>query len=501
MAGLVCPFEGCIYAIPEVDPALAAAFLTTHALGHKTKDTPAVRAEKVRRPDITSAGSTESWLYFRTRWRAYVRATKIAGPDLVVQLLECCDDKLRKDMTRNAGGAVQLEDMSEEEVFTSMKALAVREENPKVARVALTRMKQDRDEPVRAYAARLRGQASVCKFTKPCTACGAITDQSEERVADAICVGLADAEIQADLLKDPNQNMSVEETLRFVEIRASGKRSATSLSTVHVVEELEDSQGGEAVGSSYKRQKATPQRATPQRDTHPTTTPTRRVESPQQTCGYCGGRGHGRRESARVRQAECPAYGKVCRTCNKENHTSKMCRSRHVEFENAVSDRVCDLTTTGPRPKRAVLEHHIYDRKSKVWIKRRSKPQPFIQLRVDLNPCDYKTLGHPLKGGNRVTTTEAMADTGCQSCLAGADMLRRLGLKREDLIPVNLNMHAANDNNLPIQGATILRLTSKTSGRSTRQMVYITTNVRKMYLSREACTDLGIIPNHSHWAT
>ena len=104
-------------------------------------------------------------MYFQSRWGDYVRATKLtAGPDRVIQLLECCDEQLRRDLTRNAGGT--LAGGTEEETLAAIKRLAVREENVMVARVALHHMKQDRDESVRAFAARLRGQAGVCKYTK-----------------------------------------------------------------------------------------------------------------------------------------------------------------------------------------------------------------------------------------------------------------------------------------------------------------------------------------------
>ena len=96
-----------------------------------------------------------------------------------------------------------------------------------MARVALSRMTQDRGEPIRAFAARLRGQAEVCRFTKKCPGCDRISNQGEERVADQLCVGLADAEIQEDLLKHPDQSMSVEDTIRFVEVRAAGKKVST----------------------------------------------------------------------------------------------------------------------------------------------------------------------------------------------------------------------------------------------------------------------------------
>ena len=85
--------------------------------------------------------------------------------------------------------------MAEADLLKAIRALAVREENPKVARVALSRMSQDRGEPVRAFAARPCGQVEVCQFTKKCAGCDRISNQGEERVADQLCIGLADAEI------------------------------------------------------------------------------------------------------------------------------------------------------------------------------------------------------------------------------------------------------------------------------------------------------------------
>ena len=201
-----CPYPDCDFSTPEyVDPAIAAVVLSTHAIIHSR----AVKAKPapVKRPEISSGGTTEGWSYFLTRWRSYSQAVELQGKDTTIQLLECCDTKLRRDVTRNCVGPLHLEDFTEENLLKAIRALAVREENPKVARVALSRMMQDRGEPIRSFAARLRGQAEVCRFTKKCTNCDQICDQGEERVADQLCIGLADAEIQEDLLKHPNQDM------------------------------------------------------------------------------------------------------------------------------------------------------------------------------------------------------------------------------------------------------------------------------------------------------
>ena len=136
--------EGCTYSTPDQEAVIAAALLNAHTTTHQAQGpAQAARVEKVKRPEISSAGTTEDWVYFQSRWGDYVRATKLVGPDRVIQLLECCDEQLRRDLTRNAGGT--LAGGTEEETLAAMKALAVREENIMVARVALHHMKQDRD--------------------------------------------------------------------------------------------------------------------------------------------------------------------------------------------------------------------------------------------------------------------------------------------------------------------------------------------------------------------
>ncbi|VDH93756.1 Hypothetical predicted protein [Mytilus galloprovincialis] len=189
---------------------------------------------------LAKAGTSEEWAYFESRWSAYVETTKIAGRDKVVQLLECCDEQLRKGLTRSAGGS--LTNKSVQEVLAAIKKLAVREENTMVARVTLHNMRQDRDEPVRSFCARLRGQAGVCKFFIQCPTCNTHVNYTDTIIRDVLARGISDPEIQLDLLGDKNQDMTLEEVTQFVEAKDSGKRSASRLL---------DSQTVQAASSSY----------------------------------------------------------------------------------------------------------------------------------------------------------------------------------------------------------------------------------------------------------
>ena len=86
MPSIRCPIEGCEYQTPEVEAVLAAALMTVHVTSHKQPDsnTSAARAEKVKRPSISSAATTEEWLYFKSRWSDYVRATRLDGTDKII---------------------------------------------------------------------------------------------------------------------------------------------------------------------------------------------------------------------------------------------------------------------------------------------------------------------------------------------------------------------------------------------------------------------------------
>ena len=61
---------------------------------------------------------------------------------------------------------------------------------------------------------------------------------------------------------------------------------------------------------------------------------------------------------------------------------------------------------------------------------------------------------------------------------------------------VSMQMQAANSNSIEILGAVILRLTGKSKSNeiyTTKQMVYVTKDSNKLFLSREACIALYMI--------
>ena len=112
-----------------------------------------------------------------------------------------------------------------------------------VARVHLHSMHQDHDETVRSFNDDLHGQAGACKFSIKFPSCNVDVNYTEAILCDVLTCGIADTEIQLDLLGDKNQKMTLEEISQFVEAKEAGKRSACHLLV---------SQGAEAAhGSTY----------------------------------------------------------------------------------------------------------------------------------------------------------------------------------------------------------------------------------------------------------
>ena len=208
--------------------------------------------------------------------------------------------------------------------------------------------------------------------------------------------------------------------------------------------------------------------------------------NPRATCSFCGQQGHGEQERTAIRRAHCPAYGTTCSACGRSNHTPQMCWQTSAENESAVSEELNTMSE-------GVLPHQSWDSSEQRWIQRRSPPQPLIEVTISTHRSDYRAHGHTLRHETTRLPTTAMADTGCQSCLAGPQLMKALHLTEADLIPACLVMHSASGTNLPILGAALTRIAVQSTGQHTRQMLYFSSIATKLYLSLATCQDLGLI--------
>ena len=428
---------------------------------------------------MSKESTSEDWEYFITRWDAYKTATRIVDHDATLQLLECCEDSLRKDLHRSHSNIAMA---TEIDALTAIKALAVKAEISMVSRMTLLTMTQDREEGVRSFAARLRGQAKICKFSKKCSHSPfEAVKYTDDMVRDALIRGLGDSDIQQDVLGHNDQDMTLEDSIKFIEAKEAGKRSQATLQNPSA-----------ATVSSYKQT---------DKDQHVV------------KCRNFGKPGHDDGRDTPARKKKCKAWDKICSKCDKKNHFANVCRSKpkriggnttkDVDEPNTVFHKMCNISVactvishvTGQQA--VVLDHHIFDDRNS-WFTRRSPPQPTVSLTARAHTKDYEELGYRLHTRTRQVTIAMTADTGCQSVLVGIKLIHRLGFKKSALIPVKTKTSAVNRDAIPILGAVILRLSGKSgSGKviETAQDCYVTDVIEGAYFSREACTTLGILPS------
>ena len=132
----------------------------------------------------------------------------------------------------------------------------------------------------------------------------------------------------------------------------AGKRSASRLLLPQATDAV--------AGSSYRKQKKPSTKGPPPKN--------------QDTCTYCGTKGHGKKPPTKIRRTECPALGTKCNHCGKDHHFEKVCWNKepmkNAGHEDAISDALCEITSTD-KAKGITLDHHVFDQSTQKMVTRR----------------------------------------------------------------------------------------------------------------------------------
>ena len=141
-----------------------------------------------------------------------------------------------------------------------------------------------------------------------------------------------------------------------------------------------------------------------------------------------------------------------------------------------------------------VLDHHIFHSPD-GWKRSESIAHPTLLLRLTTNHADYDHIGAACPSVMPSFVT-GVTDTGAQSCLWSLQDFYRCGFKDCDLLPVRRTMVAANSEEIKIVGAIFVRI-SGVDAIGTKHtapiIAYVSPSTQKLYLSREALIQLGVI--------
>ena len=112
------------------------------------------------------------------------------------QLFQCASQGLGDSLLKSDAEIVS---KPLQELLSAMRRLAVIPVATGVLRSDLMQMRQLRDKPFRAFAARVRGKADRCAFTIDCT-CGLKINYMDHMIRDTLLNGIADDEICREIL-------------------------------------------------------------------------------------------------------------------------------------------------------------------------------------------------------------------------------------------------------------------------------------------------------------
>ena len=249
-------------------------------------------------------------------------------------------------------------------------------------------------------------------------------------------------------------------------------------------------------------------------------------------CSGCGSSQHG--PYNRNRSKQCKAYGKTCAKCGKNNHFTTICKSTTTttkaiessteteQDEPSVNGFVTGmLATTMTSPSSAApgvnsmrrtaksnvncipIPHHIYDKEMREWKKRSPRSSPTIEISLSVDRQAYKDLQlnmpdfvkRPGAGHSRARI--GTLDSGAQLTVMNETELQALGVKRESIFPLALSVNTVTKSSIDLVGGIFLIISAfdekSKMKRISRQLCYISKSVAGIYLSEEACIDLGYI--------
>lgn len=457
------------------------ALSSTNALSQQSGSS---KGQRPTRPTISKGINYESWSYFVTKWQRYKHLAQLQPNDIPFQLIECCDDDLQLSLDR-AGH--DLTNLSEDDSLDIIRRYAVKAENTLLNRLALTDMKQMHDEEAIHFAARLRGQSKSCDYNIQCTNCNRITSYADQAIIDQLCKGLADQDIQQELLTRHHREMSVDETIQFVATRETGKRCHAQL----------------FAGTTSK---ISPYRASKNQLMQPKAMQSKDTVNSNKPCVWCGKTGHGERDHDN-RKEFCPASGKTCNNCMKRGHFATVCKGKKnttsanldmIEEPNDISYlghiSTMEISHVHDINNKSCAIPHMEHTDNTGWINKTSQSDPIINLKIETCQAPYLKLGMHFPHSKSVILP-TVADTGARTTVAGKYLLDALGLRKSNLFSVKQRLCGANNSSLKLLGGLFLQLSSVNDPSvSTHVLCYIQEdNPGKFYLSRTACEQLGII--------
>ena len=132
------------------------------------------------------------------------------------------------------------------------------------------------------------------------------------------------------------------------------------------------------------------------------------------------------------------------------------------------------------------------------WARVRVEDHPEVLVKIEPDNDGYEELQlerrPPPK--HKATQANALVDTGAQMVVMGIRTVYGMGLGKKHIMPVGMTIKAANTGGLKLLGGVLVKISGQSHGgteRVTRQLAYVAEEVDRVFLSKKASEELGII--------
>ena len=387
-------------------------------------------------PEITSEMTHAQFRKVETDWHVYKQLTKIPPSEIEPLLYSACDDTVQTNIINST---VKFFDLTEKKMFETLEEVVTRRVNSAVHRKNFRNIKQEENETIQSYLTRIRSAAVDCEFV--CPECD--LDISRVDIKDQFVQGLQNETLQMDILAKADQLKSFEEVVKHSEAYETALRDQTLLQPTNASSQVNRI-------SDYRKIKQGSKFSKPQHTSAP------------ESCSGCGSADHGTRGTP-PRHTHCPAWGKQCSHCKRDNHFEAVCR-RGLPSSNAC----------------ALVCHIQYDSKKDMYSTADNDTQ---EIATHLTPFIKNARG---------AAVDIFPDSGANITMGGPKQLQQIGMSTSQLRPCMKRVQAVGGSELVCKGWIPIKF--EIGEHNTIQPVYFCERVDRLYFSKQACKEMNMIP-------
>ena len=404
-------------------------------------------------PQLSPNMNPSAFRAFVSHWRVYKGLVGIRGINTAAQIFSlACDD--HPDI-RNTIADYNSEhlSLSEDGYLEMLRKILTAHSTPEAYRNKFFNMAQQSNETCKSWLKRLQAVTPDCEFTLCCDLKeGHIHKFDDSLLRTKFIMGTHNEQIRHDLLSKSSDLKTLNEVFNHASQMETTSRDVNihprTVADISLDSPITSSTESEEICkvSTYKKSKRFQKPNRQQRQ------PSLKLTKNPKLCRGCGSNQH----TTGNRSTKCPAWNKFCYNCGKKGHFGKVCHSENTDHAEAVIADVSKDATSD------------FENQVKVMVK-------------------------PKVGSQRKKTIQWMMypDTGATLCVAGLSILRPFGIKLSQLKPSSRHIRTATGNKINCRGWFSAELVI--NDRSTQQNIYICDDIRRFYLSRTGCLDLGII--------